>query len=147
MDNAVVIIASMVGCTAFWQLVDHILSALRKKKFDAEASLQNIETRLDKMETNQDNMQRSLASLSATVAENDAVTRRVRILQAADEIYMGQNHSKDMSDQNLSDIDHYERYCREHPNFANGVTQMSCEVIREKYRENERNHSFLTAKH
>lgn len=73
----------------------------------------------------------------------DAVDCRVRILTFADEIRRGVRHSKETFDQSLSDIDVYERYCAEHPDFLNNRTVAAKAKILEAYSKCMDDNDFL----
>ena len=75
--------------------------------------------------------------------ERSALEARRRILRFNDELLNHVMHSKEYFDEILSDIDIYERYCREHPNFPNNKTVMSIEHIKECYKKCEKEDSFL----
>lgn len=137
------IIAAMVGCMGFWELIKHLIDCYRKKNFDIESAVQEIQRDLVIMQGNQEAMQRNLAKLSASVAEDRAITARVRILSFADDMMSHKDHSKDSFDQVLCDIDQYDCYCTEHPNFKNNQTALSRELIIDQYKECEREGTFL----
>lgn len=142
-DTVITVVVAIVGCTAFWQLIDHMIEGYRRKKFDIEQAVQDIQKDMIVLHDNQTSMQQGIAKISASVAEDRAITARVRILSFADDMYANKKHSKDAFDQVLSDIDNYDRYCVEHPHFKNNQTVMSRELILDKYKECERDHSFL----
>ena len=75
--------------------------------------------------------------------KSDAIDCRVRILTFADEIRRGVKHSKETFDQVLSDIDSYERYCAEHPDFMNNKTVAAKAKILEVYSECIDGNDFL----
>lgn len=137
------IILAVLGCTAFWQLIDHVIEAHRKQKFNLDEAVQSIQKDMITLQDNQGNMQRQIANLSASVAEDQAITARVRILSFADDMMSSRDHSKDAFDQVLTDIDRYDHYCTEHPRFKNNQTAMSREMILDQYKVCERDHTFL----
>lgn len=148
METTEIVIAA-VSCTAFWEFAKYIIGIIAAKMgkgFSSEASLKGIESKLQTLEANQDMMQKSLSKLSASVAEDQAITARVRILSFADDMMAGRDHSKDAFDQVLCDIDRYDHYCSEHPHFKNNQTAMSRELILDQYKECERNRTFLSYK-
>ena len=82
---------------------------------------------------------RSLAkkidNLSETFDEYKATLARTHILRFADEQKSGViKHSSDYFKQTISDIDTYDNYCKKHPDFANGLTVMASEYIKEEYK-------------
>ena len=80
--------------------------------------------------------------IERSVDETRAIAARVRILRFGDELQEGRMHSKDTFDQTLLDIDNYERYCREHVEFKNHVTEATSAFIQEQYQERLRKHDF-----
>ena len=72
-----------------------------------------------------------------------AIIARVRILRFNDEILGTKRHSKESFDQTLEDIDNYERYCHEHPEFRNNKTMMSIKNIKRAYDRQLKTHDFL----
>lgn len=73
----------------------------------------------------------------------DVVSCRVRILRFADEIRNGHRHSQEMFDQVLSDIDTYDAYCTEHPDFRNNKTVAARKMILTVYSSCLENNDFL----
>ena len=94
-------------------------------------------------------MERTLSELSDKVdavaeanLETRAIAARVRILRFGDELQDGRYHSKDSFDQVVMDIDAYDNYCKEHPNFRNHITNTTAHYIMERYQECMRKRSF-----
>ena len=75
--------------------------------------------------------------------KSDVIDCRVRILQFADELRRSVKHSKETFDQVLSDIDTYERYCKDHPDFKNNRTVAARSKILEVYSECIDQNDFL----
>lgn len=75
--------------------------------------------------------------------ERNAVTARVRILKFCDEMLEGRRHTKDSFQQVLRDIDEYEDYCGQHPEFKNNQTISTINYIKNSYRERLEKHDFL----
>ena len=84
-----------------------------------------------------------MTNIKNTVDEQNAITCRVRILRFGDEIIHGDKHSKDSFDQVLEDIDSYELYCREHPEFKNNKTVITTKAIKSNYKEGLEKNDFL----
>lgn len=75
-------------------------------------------------------------ALSNNFEEYKATLARTHILRFDDELHNNMFHSKEYFKQTLADIDTYNRYCAKHPDFANGLTVMASEHIKEEYRKN-----------
>ena len=73
--------------------------------------------------------------LAEQLAEHKATLARTHILRFADELRNGTKHSDEYFRQQILDIDTYNNYCDTHPDFANGLTRMASEYIREEYRK------------
>lgn len=58
---------------------------------------------------------------------------RKRILRFNDDLLQGIEHSQEYFDDILSDIDYYEKYCNNHPNYANNKAVLSIASIKEYY--------------
>lgn len=77
-------------------------------------------------------------------AERDAVAARREILKFSDELRIGVVlHSKESFEQVLQDIDNYDRYCREHPDFKNNRTLSATKKIMTEYEHREATNDFL----
>lgn len=85
----------------------------------------------------------TLENKVGVLEKSDVIDCRVRILTFADEIRRGVRHSKETFDQVLSDIDTYERYCTEHPDFMNNKTVAAKAKILDVYSECIDNNDFL----
>ena len=83
-------------------------------------------------------------ALGATGDKRNAVSMRVRILRFRDEMLQGQDHTHDSFQQVLSDIDEYEQYCADHPEFRNNQTEITIEHIKANYQERLVKHDFLS---
>lgn len=94
-----------------------------------------IEKKLGEIGTKVDNLEKQ-------IKEDKAIHARAHILRFADGIYNGKQHTKEYFDDILSDIDEYEEYCHKHPEFKNGKTIMSVELIRNTYHTLIENHGF-----
>ena len=65
------------------------------------------------------------------------------ILRFGDECLHGERHTKDHFDQTLRDIAAYERYCEDHPEFENNVTELTSDRIKTIYRRCLDSNDFL----
>lgn len=71
---------------------------------------------------------------------------RSRILRFSDEVSMERGHSEEHYDEILQDIDKYEKYCHEHPEYKNNKAVVAIGIIKDSYQDCKMNHSFLTYK-
>lgn len=78
---------------------------------------------------------KKLDEMNEKIDENQAISARVHILRFADELRAGGTHSLDYFKQTLLDATYYEHYTANHPDFSNGITELSIEFIKEKYKE------------
>lgn len=97
----------------------------------------NIEKKLnDKIDSVADDVKEvsdGVKLVSERLEEHKATLARTHILRFADELRIG-THSKEYFEQQLLDIDTYTAYCENHPNFANGLTKMASEYIKDEYK-------------
>lgn len=77
----------------------------------------------------------------------NAMQIRVRILRFGDELSIGIKLSKEHFEQTLQDIDAYEKYCAEHPEFKNNITAQNATLIKERYEEGLRDPSIFLTTH
>lgn len=67
---------------------------------------------------------------------------RARIIRFNDEIMEEKTHTKEYYDNILEDIDKYEAYCNDHPEYPNNKAVMAIHNIKAKYEEHMENNSF-----
>lgn len=85
-------------------------------------------------------------TLKAHIAEDelrDIYQARRRIIDFADECRRGTQHSEEHYNNVLTDIDTYERYCNEHPNFENRQAVQSIAFIIEVYDKCKHENNFI----
>lgn len=68
---------------------------------------------------------------------------RARVLHFNNELLRSIDHTKEEFIEVLAEIDAYERYCAEHPEYPNNRAILAIENIREVYRERLKKHDFL----
>lgn len=71
---------------------------------------------------------------------------RQRVLRFNDELLFGQKHSKEHFDEILEDIDIYEKYCRNHPEYENHRADLAIATIQDTYKSCLREKGFLENK-
>lgn len=80
-------------------------------------------------------VEKKVDALSGSFEEYKATLARTHILRFSDELHNHLYHSQDYFRQTINDIDTYDKYCEKHPEFANGLTKMASEYIREEYKK------------
>lgn len=85
----------------------------------------------------------SLDAMDAKADEREAINSRIRILRFGDDIRQGTLHSKDSFDQTLLDVDVYDDYCANHPEFLNNRTATTVEYIKRVYAERLEKNDFI----
>ena len=127
----ITIVGAILGSAGLWTFLDH------RQQRKADKEMQDDEILKELKEIKQD-----IESLSKRIDENEAVAARIRILKFADEIFMDANHSKDSFDQCLSDITNYRVFTKAHQDFANDITEETCDYILEVYHERLKKKDF-----
>ena len=75
--------------------------------------------------------------------ERDADSHRQRILQFNNELLRDIPHTKEDFTEVLAEIDEYEKYCREHPDYKNNRAVHAIAHIGKIYDERLEKHDFL----
>lgn len=97
-----------------------------------------------------DQMQGSITTLQETLDkhireddDNKAREQRYRILQFYDELCEGKKHSESHFEDVLDDIDNYEAYCSQHPEFKNNRGKAAMQYITDTYYKVKSKGGFL----
>ena len=75
--------------------------------------------------------------------KRDADSHRVKILQFNNELLRSIDHTKEEFIEVLAEIDAYEHFCEDHPDYPNNRAVLAIENIRENYKERLKKHDFL----
>lgn len=97
----------------------------------------------EKFNTLFSNMDKKIDKLQCSSDQGMAYTWRYRILRFDDEIRHGEKHSKEHFDQIIEDIDKYEDYCRDHPEFPNSKAVFAIRNIKNVYQKCTDEGTFL----
>ena len=81
-----------------------------------------INDKIDTLEVQVMDISERQQKIEAVAEEREAVACRVRILRFSDELRRGIRHSQESFGQVIADIDHYELFCRDRPDFQNNRT-------------------------
>lgn len=79
------------------------------------------------------NFGKKLDDLNSKVDRNQAILARTHILRFADDLRNGIHHSEEYFRQQIIDCDTYDAYCKNHPDFSNGLTIVASKYIREEF--------------
>lgn len=120
-----IIVALITGGLSLTGVVISLVLQRKWKKQDQQhvvvEQLSELKQRLDKMEA--DNETREIKHV------------RIRLLRFGDECTHGVKHSREHFDQVIEDVDAYEEYCREHPEFKNNKANLTMQIIKDTYRK------------
>ena len=97
------------------------------------AFIQFLISRRDKTQQRLDEIAEKMGVLSNQIDRNAAVLARTHILRFDDELLNGVDHSKEYFKQQLDDIDTYDDYCHNHPDFQNSYAVMAAAHIKQTY--------------
>ena len=90
-----------------------------------------------------DNISKEVDKLKNKSDERAANNRRSQILHFGDEIRHGIPHSKEHYDNILIDINEYQNYCSEHPEYMNNVAVETIKYIKKVYQNHLVKNDFL----
>ncbi len=133
--TVLVAVLTFLGSAGLWTYIDH----RQQRRADKESRNDEILKEIKEIKA-------EIESIKSTIAENEAKTRRIRILRFADEVFTGRRHTKDSFDQTMGDITDYEFYCKEHPEFKNNQTAATIEYLNRVYNERLEKKDFLNYK-
>ena len=116
-ESMLIALVSLLSATAVWDFVKFLIN----RKDDTKAQIVEVK--------------KSINKLGERIDENQAVLARSHILRFDDELLNDVNHSKEYFSQTLQDIDVYEAFCMNHPNFKNSFATAAINHIRKTYDE------------
>ena len=114
-ESVLIVIVSLLSATAVWDFVKFLIN----RKDDTKAQIIEVK--------------KSINKLGDRINENQAVLARTHILRFDDELLNDVKHSKEYFSQTLQDIDVYEAFCMDHPNFKNSYATAAINHIRSTY--------------
>lgn len=83
---------------------------------------------------NKRNLGKKIDNLSHDFKKHNAELARTHILRFNDELHNNVYHSEEYFKQTILDIDTYDKYCADNPDFANGLTVMASQYIKDEFR-------------
>lgn len=102
----------------------------------------DVLTELDELKKEQEGTRTKLEDHIKTDEENRADERRANILRFNNELVRGIPHTREEFLEILADIDVYERFCREHPDYKNNRAVHAIANIGRVYDERLKKHDF-----
>ena len=90
-----------------------------------------------------DKLGKDLKDLRNECDVREANNCRYQILRFGDEILHGVPHSKEHYDNILIEINTYENYCANHPEYLNNVAVATIKYIKDMYQKHLEDNSFL----
>lgn len=103
----------------------------------------DVISKLEQMEAVQAATRKRLDDHIRVDDERNADLHRVRILQFNTELLRDIRHTEEDFNDILSNIDYYERYCSEHPEYQNNRAVHAIMNIKRVYDERMEKHDFL----
>ena len=134
MDILTSTVSILIGGGLF-SLIQFLIQRHDSKHDKLKAVTDSISALSDKVDERFDILNDKIDSVDAKADQYNAVSCRVRILRFEDELQASQRHSKDSWDQAMSDIDSYESYTKQHPDFRNNQTVATVTHIKRGYNE------------
>lgn len=123
-ESVLIVIVSLLSATAVWDFAKFLIS----RKDDTKAQIIEVK--------------KSINKLGERINENQAVLARTHILRFDDELLNDVKHSKEYFSQTLQDIDVYEAFCIDHPNFKNSYATAAINHIRSTYDDLLKKHNL-----
>lgn len=117
-------------------IIPTILSSSKKTRDSVQAQNEAAQAQMTELQT----------TLDAHIREDEddkARNARYRILRFYDEICEGRRHSESHFEDILDDIDRYEQYCQNHPDYKNSRGRVAMRNIQETYDRLKREGKFL----
>ena len=116
-DDVIQLATTIILSGAFFSFIQFLITFF----FSRKDKIKDLEVKVDKIDHKID--------------KNQAILARTHILRFADDIRNGIEHSDEYFRQQMLDCDTYDAYCRQHPDFSNGLTIIASETIRSEYRK------------
>lgn len=128
-------ILTFIGGGSFLAFLEFLIKRHDNKNDKMAEVNEAIQSLSKDMKERFDTLDKKIDTVDAKADEYNAVSCRVRILRFEDELQAKQKHSKDSWDQVMSDIDSYETYTKQHPDFRNNQTVATVTHIKHGYNE------------
>ena len=100
---------------------------------EAYTKFDELTTKLDSIETEVTTLKEENTKQNTAFEEYTVVQSRKRIIEAADELRHGVDHSDEWFNSVLESCSDYEKYCNDHPKFPNEKSRASIQLIKDCY--------------
>lgn len=133
------VLLSVIGniAVALIAIIPTIISNRKKTEQSIKDMTEATDKRVDKLQSSFDSHVNDYEAAKAA-------SQRYRILRFYDEVCEGRKHSESHFEDILDDIDQYETYCSEHPNFKNNRGHVAMQYIRDTYAKVKAKGGFLS---
>lgn len=136
-ETLITLVVTLATSSALLEFIKFQIERRDKKKEKKDNCSQKILSAIE-------DLNKKVDKLDSEMGERSAISSRIRILKFMDELLEGRRHTKDSYDQVMSDIDFYEKYCKDiNPDFKNNQTVATIEYINKNYQERLDKHDFL----
>lgn len=122
---------------ALFGIIPTIITSGKKTQDSIKESNRAVEKCVDQVQTTLNNHIRE-------DEDEKARSQRYRILRFYDEMCENRKHSESHFEDILDDIDSYEHYCEQHPDFKNNRGKVAMEHIKTAYGKIKAKGGFLT---
>lgn len=127
-------------------LAGTIITVLASAAAERGKNKQELEKQLKAFKKASDDNDREIKSTIEAVASkleshiaqeevNDLKQRRIRIIRCADEIAAGRLPGKEYVEDILEDVDYYETWCGQHPEYHNGKGKLAIACLTSYYKK------------
>lgn len=141
---------SVMGSSAVFGFIQFLIArydAKHDKLADLKATVNKIDGELSKLrnrlQIDIEEVYDKIRDVRSYMDEMHAISARVRILRASDDLRLGTKFSKEFFHQISDDITLYEQYCRENKDFKNNRAVQAIENINRVYQEKLKDNDFL----
>lgn len=143
MGTVLTIALSLIGSSALFTFIQFLITRRDKNNGQFKQVVSRIEDMNKRVEAGFETMNSEVKTLRQDMERTSATTARVRILRASDEISHKMRHSKEWFDQLNDDINFYQNYCKNNPDFINNKAKHAVDNINEVYGKALKDNDFL----
>ncbi len=137
--KAILLACASAFVTGMFTLILSSMTYKRTQKKEAEELNNKI---MDKLNEIEKRLQKHIEEDTKNKVEDG----RTRFLRFSDEDRRGVPHAEEHWNDVLKDIDRYNRYCKEHPEYKNECAVRTIDYLMDRYSEHMKNNTFLGGK-